>query len=357
MKSMVKILLGVAAGALVLAVAAPPAEAQCAGGYNFASIGGAGADNKFRLDPAGTHGVLGTEFGRFWLCDNSNEGNNFLAGDPERKMGPTCPSTGNGQTGGGWWQVANTTLRGINGFIGGVGCVASSCPDTDMCFVVEDWATGGPPGVGAGAYFVGFRTLHTPGNLRRWDLSRQCGDVLQGLQCSAPLQQFPVPKITSATKAGDDRAIVTDSDVDPAMNVYVHTPAVGPASALIASYDLMIHTGTTDPGRDRNALGCAPPNPGGHCWSPLASIPYSDAAVSGQPINVPCDGIPEDAFIAFGLTFVGGPPGGPVPSQLVGRAIQVECGGDLADPQPKPKKGIRLDERPGRTTDRPRSGR
>jgi hypothetical protein len=358
MKSMVKIVLGVIAGALVLGVSAPPAEAQCGtGARNFATQGGGGTTPKFRFSPAGTHGVLGTEFGRFWSCINSNEGNNFIPGDPERKMNPTgCPSTGNGQGGGGWWQVSQTTLRAIDGQLAGLGCTASSCPDTDLCLVVEDWATGGPPGVGQGAFFIGHRSNFTAGAIRQWDLARHCGASDSGLQCTANLTEFPVPKITSATKAGVDRAIITDSDKDPAVNVYVYTPNVGPASAVIASYDLMVHTGTSDPGRNRNATTC-PSNPGGRCWNMLAQIPYNNAAVVGAPINVPCDNIPEDAFIAFGLSFIGGNPGGPVPSQLVGRAIQVECGGDIADPDPRPKKGVRLDERPGRTTERPRGGR
>lgn len=345
MKPMFKILLGVVAGALVLAVTAPPAEAQCgAGARPFASIGGAGTDNKFRLDPTGTNGVLGQEFGRFWQCSNSNEGNNFAVGDPQKKMGTGCPTQGGTQAGGGWWQVAQTTLRGIEGFIAGTGCAASTCPAGDLCVVVEDWAAGGPPGVGNGAFFVGFRTIETPPAGRFWDLSRQCGPVGTGAQCQASMLPFPVPKITSATKAGVVRQLITDSDVDPAVNVYVHTPNVGPASALIASYDLMIHYGPADPGRDRNS----------GAWSPLAQLPYSDSAVSNTPVQVACDQGLNDAYIAFGLSFIGGSPGGPVPSQLVGAAIRVECGGDLAEP--KPKKGVRLDERPSRPTP-PRAGR
>jgi hypothetical protein len=345
MKPMVKVLLGVIAGALVLAVAAPPAEAQCPTGVRpFASIGGAGTENKFRFDPTGTHGVLGTEFGRFWSCENSNDGNNFVPADPEKKMGTGCPTQGGTQAGGGWWQVANTTLRGISGLISGTGCLASTCPETDLCVVVEDWEQGGPPGVGKGAYFIGFRTLATPPAARYWDLSRNCGPVGSSLQCSAPMQKFPVAKITSATKVGAARDLITDTDSDPAINVYVHTPNVGPASALIESYDLLVHYGPSDPGRDRNS----------GAWALLAQFPYNDAAVQGAHLLVPCDQGLNDAYLAVGLTFVGGPPGGPVPSQLVGQAIQVECGGDFAEP--KPKKSVRVDERPGRAT-APRSGR
>jgi hypothetical protein len=355
MKSMVKVLLGVVAGTLVLAVAAPPAEAQCGtGAREFGSHLGGAADNDFRFDPAGTHGVLGTEFGRFWSCVNSNDGNNFGPG-AHRPMGTGCPSRGVTQANGGWWQVSQTTLRGISGLISGTGCVASTCPTDDLCVVVEDWeggTGGGPPGVGKGAYFIGFRSNITTAAQRYWDLSRQCGPSGGNVNCQAPLQKFPVPKITSATTVGADRSVTAGSDIDPAVNVYVYTPDLAAASLLIDSYDLMMHTGTSDPGRDRNALCGLDP-----CWTPLATIPYNNAAAAPQQVTVPCNSVPEDAFLALGLSFEGGSPGGPVPSLMVGAAIQVECGGDIADPDPRPKKGARVDERPGRPTERPRGVR
>lgn len=358
MKSMVKILLGAVAGAMILAVAAPIAEAQCVGTSNFASIGGSASTNKMSILPGGAHNS-GAEFGRLWVCDNSNEGNNFVGGDPARPMDPAgCPSTGNGQTGGGWWQVTNTSQRGVDGFADGPGCGLSSCPinsldDWNLCLVVEDWGASGPPGVGDTAHFVGWRTNVTPASARPFDLAHFCGAQDSGAACTAAFEEFPVPRVTSATKSGLDRDIETGSDTDPAINVYVQTPAAGPASGLIDGYDLMIHTGAGDPGRDRNA-DCG----GSPCWSLLGSLPYGDAALPSVPITVPCPGL-DDAFIAFGMTFAGGPPGGPVPSQMVGRAIQIECGGNIADPIPTPKKGIRLDDRPGsgRTPSRTRGGR
>jgi hypothetical protein len=363
MKAMTKVLLGAVAVAVVLAVSAPVAEAQCAtGARNIASIGGAAAQNKLRINPAGSSQVLGTEYGRMWQCNDSSSGNNF---DPASGAAKTmalagtghCATQGDGQAGGGWWQVAQTTLRGVDGLISGTGCVLTTCPVGDMCLVVENYDTAGPPGVNGDAYFIGWRTEQTPPNFRYWDLSKFCGAQDTQVQCEVPFTPFPIPFVTSAATVGTDRALTTDSNTDPSINVYVHTPNAGPASALIESYDLMIHIGPSDPGRDRNAS--CPGEPNGKCWNPLATISYADAAVNEFPVNVPCGGEIDDAYIAFGLTFEGGPPGGPVPSQMVGRAIAIECGGNIADPKQKPGTNMRLDERPtgDRAPARSRSGR
>jgi hypothetical protein len=348
MKSMMKIVLGVVSVAMIMAVAAPVAEAQCgAGARNFGTKSGSGLVNMF-VDPVGSNGEFGLEYGRFWECGNSANGNNFIPGDPQKKMAPAgtglCASTDAAQAGGGWWQVGATTQRGTDGLISGTGCFASTCPAGDLCQVVEDWGPGGPPGVDSTAFFVGWRSNETPPDFRYWDFAKFCGTA----NCSVPMNEFPVPRVESSTRnAGTgDAEIVTGSDRDPSVNVYVQTPTAGPASQLIESYDLMISTGATDPGRDRNSGD----------WSLLASIPYADAALGGQPIVVPCANEIDDAFIAFGLTFVGGPPGGPVPSQLVGSAIQIECDPNIADPKPKPTDTLR--QRPTqRTPTRSRGGR
>lgn len=367
MKSLTRVFLGVAAVALVLTVAAPVAEAQCVPPWAFGTLGGAAlGENIMTVAPGAAWNVQGAEFGRFWACAASGDLNNFVVGDPDKKMEPTggtrCASTDPAQTAtGGWWTVANTTERGVDGSIGLAGCSASNCnltPQPDLCLVVEDWGPAGPPGVGDTAYFVGWRTEETPPAFRRWDMSKFCGAQTTSAVCSVPMEEFPVPFVTSSVKNAPDVNLVYDSNTDPAVNVYVHTPAAGPASSLIASYDLMIHTGTTDPGRDRNATGCAAPNPGGRCWNLLKTVSYADATVSGDPVTVPCDNITDDAWVAFGVTFEGGGGALDVPSQLVGRAVAIECNPNLADPHPKPRPSIRLDERPTqRAPERSRGGR
>jgi len=345
--SLSRIVLSIVSVAAVVAVSAPVAEAQCgAGARNFATIGGSGLVN-LRVDPRTSAGELGDELGRFWQCDDSASGNNFIPGDAEKKMAPPgtggCASTDPAQAGGGWWQVAATTMRGVNGLISGTGCFASTCPVGDLCTVVEDWGPSSPSGVYDTAYFVGWRSNETPPDFRYWDFAKFCGSST----CVVPMERFPVPWVQSSHwDANGDSELVIGSSDDPAVNVYVQTPAAGPASQIIQSYDLMMHTGLVDPGRDRNSGS----------WSLLASIEYADAALQSLPILVPCDISLEDTFLAFGLTFKGGAPGGPVPSQLVGSAIQLECDPNLADPKPKPKDTFR--QRPERRTPpRSRGGR
>jgi hypothetical protein len=165
---MMKLFAGVVSVAIVFAVAAPIAEAQCSAGAKwFASVGGGSGPSKFRVDPSGTaggaSGTVGTEIGRFWQTDDSASGNNF---------GGLCPTQGSTQAGGGWWQVSATTERGVQGLISGTGCFASTCPDGDLTVVVEDYGPGGPPGVNDSASFIGWRVNETPPDIRWWDLSR-----------------------------------------------------------------------------------------------------------------------------------------------------------------------------------------
>jgi hypothetical protein len=327
---MMKLFAGVVSVAIVLAVAAPIAEAQCAAGArSFASIGGGTDPSKLRIDPAGTAGgasdSVGTEIGRFWQADDSASGNNFEG---------NCPTQGATQAGGGWWQIANTTERGVFGLITGTGCFASTCPVGDFIVLVEDYGPSGPPGVGDSASFVGWRVNETPPDIRYWDLSRFCEGATN---CTIPFVPYPVPMIISATKndVTGERDLTADA-ADMSLNVYVYnTQGPQPASGIIQSYDLMISHGAGDPGRDRQN------------WSLLGQIPYNDSGLAGQPITVPCDTIVDDSYIAFGATFVGGPPGGPVESALVGQAIQIECDPNLADPggniRPEIRRPVRTD--------------
>ncbi len=331
--SAVRWALGLATALLFVAGTTPVADAQCDAGVKiFASVKSAQAGyTQLRVDPGSSGSVVadvqpshtrGLERGRFWQSDDSTLGNNFVPGDPEKKMAPAgcggvgvcCASTDPAQTpDGGWWQVTQTTKAGVHGAISSTGCTANTCPFGDMTHVVEDWGSAGPPGVLDTAFFIAWRTNATPAELRNWDLAKPCA----GTNCTVPFAEFPVPLITSDTSPG---TFTVRSNTDPAANVYVHAPAAGPASEVIQSFDVMIHHGASDPGRDRNAL-CG----GGRCWEPLAQVPYADAALSATQVDVACDPQqPLDAFIALGLSFVGG-VGGPVPSQLVGRAIALDC--------------------------------
>jgi len=115
----------------------------------------------------------------------------------------------------------------------------------------------------------------------------------------------------------------------------------------------MVHRGVSDPGRDRNAICGGPP-----CWSLLATIPYGDTATLGVGVEAPCPSLSTGAYIAFGLTFHGGGGAKDVPSQRVGRAIQIECAPNIADP-PRSRPAIRMDGRRAseRTPVRSRGGR
>jgi hypothetical protein len=298
------------------AVLAPPLVAEClTGARNFATIGGGGSLISMRVDVSETHAVLGTELGRFWQCNDSSLGNNFIPGDAAKRMAPPgtgrCASTDPAQAGGGWWQIAQTTKRGINGLVSGTGCLVDTCPESDQCTVVEDWGEGGPPGANDTAYFIGWRTDETPPDFRWWDHAKVCGNA----SCEVPMRQFPIPLITSGSEPG---VFTISSDRDPGANVYVQVPAAAPASELIAGYDILINTSGADPGRDRNA-DCG----GSPCWEIVQQVPYENGPLAPTQVEIPCE--TGTTVLALGLTFVGGSLGGPVPSQLVGRAISVEC--------------------------------
>lgn len=350
--------IGVALAAAAITVGGTPAaNAQCpVGARTFASIGP--GISSVRILPGESRGgvtaSVGTEIGRFWQSSDSTKGNNFIPGDPDFRMKPDgCPTQANGQAGGGWWQLAETTKRGINGAIATGGCIPNTCPEGNLTVVVEDYGTSGPPGINEHAHFIAFQVDETPQDFRYWDLARVAPPDTDLLFIA-----FPVPSITSSFKQGTDRVVTMDLT-----NVTFHShgaTAAGPlpATEIIASYDLMLHTGDTDPGRLRSADNCAAPNPGGRCWTLIDQIPFLGGSPHGVSAVVPCGSVTKDSFIAVGISFKGG-VGPNVPSALVGRAVQIECDPNLADPVlPKPRPSIRLDERPTvRTPARSRPGR
>lgn len=315
--------------ALVVAVAiatAPVAKAQCSPAQVFGSVGLAMGGAEQVDVTAGVAHNAGLEIGRFWAAANSNNANNF---------GGTCPST-NVVTADSWWDlVAGGPKRGIQGAITGGTCTASSCPSTvtdQMVWVVEDFGPTGPPGVGDTAFWIGFR-VDSPGGQagRVWDLAKVSGNPTVNM--TLPFLEFPTAVVTSSLRDTISGGVdTTQNYVDAGPNMHSATGAGNtplPDNSTIVSYDICTFFGGGDPGRARQNWNCD------------THVPYANAGVVGNQFEVPCPNTVSDMYLAIGLTFDGG-AGPDVLSSLVGRAIQVECNPDIADPEPMPHKpGIR----------------
>jgi hypothetical protein len=256
----------------------------------------------------------GEEIARFWDPQDSTRGNNF---------GGTCPSNDPGQTFGEWWSDQSAMapgLRGVRGSISGVGCFASSCPDGDLVLVVEDWGPSGPPGYGDTAFFVALRTpLDAPeaGGNRRWDFAL-VDNPAQGDASPTTIEmgQFPEPLVVSSDNLGGGQIGLDVVYPDVAPNVHAvradGTPL--PASSVVAGYDLYEFVGISDPGRTAS-----------EGWTLIDHKPYEDGPADSE-IVTSCPPTSADTFLALGLTFEGG-SGPEVKSALVGRSVQLECGG------------------------------
>jgi hypothetical protein len=334
-----KLILGVTAVAVMAAVLAPVANAQCAtGAREFATVGGMN-NQKLRVNTDGWHNS-GQEIGRFWSANNSNDNNNFGGG---------CPSNDGTQTFGNWWQsntgnanCAGSECYGVRGALAGTNCGGSTCQDDPLIVLVEDWGTAGPPGVGDTAHFFAARIdLDAAGAVapRRWDFGlvddSVNGQVIQGFVSGA---EYPQAFVTSSNRAGSDVNTVQDySDLGASVWAAVDTSTGLPDSSLVVSYDICTFTGAADPGRDRSMWNCS------------ASVPYADGAVTGNGVTVSCPNTVDDTFVAIGATFDGG-SGPDVPSALVGRATQVECNPNIANPEQR-RPAIRRNsaERPSRS--------
>jgi hypothetical protein len=328
MKSISRILGGAALVAVLVMAAAPAAEAQCAPGQVFASIGlGTPMAGSFKQVTVATAGKdnTGKELGRFWAAADSTKANNF---------GGTCPSTNLGVPADSWWDLVGTD-RGISGGFTVGTCLLTSCPNPaagadQMVFLVEEWGPGGPPGVGGTAYWIALRVDGTPALGRIWDLSRVTGNP--PVNTVLPFLEFPTAQVTGSMRNLSGGVDTSNDYVDIGLNIHSGTGAgnVALADNLTAThYDICTFHGPADPGRLRSAG-----------WNCSTSVSYDNGAKTGVPFKVACPTIVDDTWVAIGVTFSGG-AGPAVKSNLVGRAIRVECDPTLAEPEPVKRPGLR----------------
>jgi hypothetical protein len=270
-----------------------------------------------------------------------------------------------------WWRANQTTNRAIEGNIATSDCQLNTCPDNDLIFLVEDYgASAPPPGVGGTAYFVALRTNGDPAGtcgIRWFDVAKAAAQSATCNGTNAVLRQmlqFPTLKIASSGKTANDVVVTTNygrpggggGADDVGDNAFGFAQAALPDNSIIASIDILAHTGPSDPGRDRFATcgGAACTNQGlagNCCWTQIRSIPYANGPIAGDQFTIDCGNRTEDIWVAAGITFQGGSAALNVKSALVGRAVQVQCDPATANPQPKvrPGAGERRTERPTRS--------
>ena len=320
MRKSLRILIGLGVAALILAVAMPSSFAQCPQAREFGAQGNGTLTARIKIaTPVCPND--GNEFGGIW--DATNSGIN--AGGPFFGTPDTC-SISTGLDGGPWWLTGGKFLganSGIQGFVASPTCIMTLCPGVtgQLMTVVEDVSPDGTD-----ACVIAYLVDETPAAVRWYDHGRTIGGV-PGTSGTQIMETFPTVDVTGSS--GPPPGTTTTQDYrDVAINFHgALGSTAAPASAGIVSYDVVYFHGAGDPGRDRSL------------WTPLKSIPYTDAGVVGDTVAVPCPSETAITYMAVGLTYAGG-----VESVLVGKSTAVECDPNLAVPQ-EPAKRPKLQQR------------
>lgn len=282
--------------------------AQCAPARLFRSSGKLG--NNLDFDVTGTDNN-GNQIGYFWDSDDANASNSGFA--PE--YGARCPIDQ-------WWKERAAPARQIDGAQGGTGCAGAGmgCPANKMTIVVEDYAEGGPPGVGSTAFYAAYIVDETPASGRWYDYGNL--DGITANNSIIPMLAYPDAVITGSSREGATIAI-NYNNLDQTNMVHSTDWAGGggvyPTSAVISEWQLVKATGTADPGRLRS-----------QGWVTINRTPY---VAGGAPASflVPCASTATDEYLAIAIGFNGG-AFGVIDSALVGRAIPLECDSNIAQP-------------------------
>lgn len=310
MKGTYKMILVLAVAAAIVGAMAPAALAQCPAARFF---GAAGPGPKITIDtvanPGGVALADANELFQFWEVGTPGNLVSTATG--------TCPSAQ-------WWLQGGPVpppFRFVSGNIATPTCQMPLCPANNASLI---WVIEEETGTGNDAGFIAYMVDETPPSSRWWDHGRTGGGGANTFQA---FQLFPKVNVTGTS--GTAPNITTTSDYDDPAAGYNGVRGGGGlvASNGIAAYDVVGFVGGADPGRARSA------------WTSgiVKSIPYLDASISGDMIDIALEGlcdamdlVGKDTYLAVGVTFVDG-----IQSQLVGAPTIVECQPNLADPQPR----------------------
>ncbi len=326
MKRTLNILAGLAAAVAIVALLAPASFAQCPQAREFGALAGGKTSSKINIDVSGFTNT-NNESAQFWQTGVPANGTGVGAAGSCHSQGADIAIA--------WWQsLTDPGLRGIRGFVAQVGCTLPVCPESgaSLTFLVEDVTADGQ-----GAGFVMYTTDETPQGARWYDHARTDPAAAEGSVALHAMGSFPDVVILGS--AGPPPNTTVSGEYNDVGILFHGVQGAGdtqlPGSAQITTYDVMSASGG-DPGRARSG------------WTLEHKIPYSDAAIIGDSVNVPCTGdVPT--VLAIGITFDGS-----VESVNVGAAsLPVNCDPGIADPDMDTPK-VR---RPSYTSRPSRSGR
>jgi hypothetical protein len=264
--------------------------------------------------------VNGNERASFYRLSNPSNNN----GGPHFPANPNanCPSSGWIQTGG---MFPGTGFASIKAITASPTCILGWCAadNEQVVTVYEDVSDDGTD-----AGFIVYQVDGTPAELRFYDHGRTVPGNPKGSIATHVLQAYP--RVQVAGTAGPPPSTdATNNYADVAINFHGVTGSSNtplPANAGIQSYDVLYFHGPFGDG------------PGGRdCanWTHVKSIPYNNASVVSDMVDVPCPtsvpGSNAVSWLALGTTFVGG-----VQSEFVsfsGTGQAVMCDPTIADPE------------------------
>lgn len=313
MKATFRILFGLCAALVIVALTTPASFAQCSASREFGGLGNGTLTGRVAINTGAFPNNL-NEFKSFWDASKAAQNNSGGA-----HFGTPSLCTDN-------WYITGGTFPGVNsgiqGFIASLTCQMTNCVDPIvLSSVVEDQTADGKD-----AGFILYTVDESPSAIRYYDHARTAGTA--GVPNATTLQSFQAyPKVNVTSSSGPPpTTTTTDNYADLAVN-YHGAGATAAANSGVVSYDIVSFHGNADPGRLRSL------------WTPVKSIPYNNAGVVGDQVNVPCPTPVSDTYLAVGVTFDGDGnkvlSGGDIKSVLVGASIPVECNPNIAEPEPK----------------------